>query len=107
MTTENFFSNIPNTIPDEIFDKIIHTKSLTIERIVSKGHASPKDFWYDQEGNEWVMVLKGHAQLRFAENTEVLEMKTGDYVNIPAHYKHRVEWTDANEKTIWLAVHYW
>jgi cupin 2 domain-containing protein len=107
MTTENIFSNIPNTIPDEIFDRIIQKKSLTIERIVSKGHASQKSFWYDQEMNEWVIVLKGHTRLRIAENNEVLEMKTGDYVNIPAHCKHRVEWTDANEETIWLAVHYW
>jgi cupin 2 domain-containing protein len=56
--------------------------------------------------NEWVMVLKGQARLRLAENNEVLEMKPGDYINIPAHCEHRVEWTDPNEETIWLAVYY-
>lgn len=106
MITKNVFSNIPDAIPDEIFDKIFQTKNITIERIISKGHASPTNFWYDQEKNEWVMVLKGHARLRFGENNELLEMKPGDYINIPAHCKHRVEWTDPNKETIWLAVHY-
>ncbi len=106
MIVENIFSNLPNTISDEILDKIIQTKNITIERIISKGHASPTNFWYDQEMNEWVIVLKGHARLRFAENDEILEMKPGDYVNIPAHYIHRVEWTDPDEETIWLAAHY-
>ena len=74
--------------------------------IFSKGHASPENFWYDQAQNEWLIVLKGHARLRFAEEDQAVEMKRGDYINIPAHCKHRVEWTDPNEETIWLAVHY-
>ena len=106
MIVKNFFSNIPNKIFDEIFNTIIQTKNISIERIISKSHASPKDFWYDQEKNEWVMVLKGHAKLKFLENDEMVEMKAGDYFNIPAHCKHRVEWTDPNTETIWLAVHY-
>jgi cupin 2 domain-containing protein len=106
MILENIFSNLPQKISDEIFNAIIQTKNITIERIISKGHASPKDFWYDQEMNEWVMVLKGHARLRFAEKDEVLEMKPGDYINIPAHCKHQVEWTDPKKETIWLAVYY-
>ena len=106
MILENIFSNIPQKISDEIFDAIIQTKNITIERIISRGHLSPPDFWYDQGKNEWVIVLKGRAKLKFAGNDEIVEMKSGDYINIPAHCKHRVEWTDLEEDTIWLAVHY-
>ena len=76
-----------------------------IERIVSQGHASPEDFWYDQDQDEWVLVLKGAARLRF-EGEEPVEMEPGAHVNIPAHKRHRVEWTTPDEPTIWLAVHY-
>lgn len=106
MMIENIFSNIADTISDEIFDNIIQTKNITIERIISRGHTSPKDFWYDQEKNEWVILLKGHARLKFLENYELVELKAGDYINIPAHCQHRVEWTDPHQETIWLAVHY-
>jgi cupin 2 domain-containing protein len=104
MIIENIFSNIPNTISNEIFDRIIQIKNITIERILSKGHASPTNFWYDQEKNEWVIVLKGHARLKFED--EIVEMKPGDYITIPVHCKHRVEWTDPKKETIWLAVYY-
>ena len=106
MTLENIFSNIPHEIPAEISDAIIQAPNITIERIISRGHSSPSDFWYDQNKNEWVIVLKGQAKLKFAENDELTELKQGDYINIPAHCKHRVEWTDPDEETIWLAVHY-
>ena len=72
--------------------------------IVSHGHASSEGFWYDQDENEWVIVLTGTARLRFEEET--VEMKPGDFVNIPSHRKHRVEWTTPGELTIWLAVFY-
>lgn len=77
-----------------------------VERIVSQGHASPGGFWYDQEQHEWVIVLKGKATLRFEADDKLLEMGPGDYLNIPAHKRHRVEWTTPEEPTIWLAVHY-
>ena len=106
MILENIFSNIPSKISNEIFELIFKNQKITIERIISKGHVSPINFWYDQEMNEWVIVLRGYARLKFAENDEMVEMKPGDYINIPAHCKHRLEWTDPNEETIWLAVHY-
>ena len=93
-------------IDKELFETIISSENLTIERIVSKGHRSPEDYWYDQDTNEWVMVLKGSAGLRFENEQEIVEMMSGDYINIPAHCKHRVEWTDPEVETIWLAVHY-
>jgi cupin 2 domain-containing protein len=102
----DLFSKLPNGIPDELFEEIVSTDLVRIERIVSDGHASPPGFWYDQEQNEWVMVLKGSAGLKFEGAEDILVLRTGDAINIPAHRKHRVEWTDPQEKTIWLAVHY-
>jgi cupin 2 domain-containing protein len=74
------------------------------EFIVHKGHKSPKGFWYDQQEHEWVMVLKGAARLQLEDR--VVELKVGDWINIPAHKKHRVEWTTPDEPTVWLAVFY-
>ena len=103
---DNIFSEIPKLISNEIFQEIIKTKAVKIERIISKGHSSPKNFWYEQEQNEWVMVLKGRARLRFQGTEGIIEMRPGDYLKIPAYCKHRVEWTDPHQETIWLAVFY-
>ena len=102
--TPNLFTDLPSQLPDELITILNDAADVRIERIVSHGHVSPKDFWYDQEQHEWVVVLKGTARLQF-EDGEV-EMKVGDFVNIPAHKKHRVEWTTPDEPTIWLAVFY-
>ena len=106
LTNSNIFSNTPSTISEEIFEAIVTTNEVKIERIISKGHVSPKDSWYDHSNSEWVMVLQGSAKLRFRENDEVIELYPGDHLNIPPHVKHRVEWTDPDQETIWLAVHY-
>jgi cupin 2 domain-containing protein len=106
MIPGNFFSNSPRQLTDEVFEDIINTKTVKIERIISRGHASPQNFWYDQDQNEWVMVLKGLAGLKFEACDEVIVMKPGNYINIPARCKHRVEWTDPDEETVWLAVYY-
>lgn len=100
MMTSNIFGNIPNQLPEELVETLFEATSLRIERIVSYGHASPDGFWYDQDQNEWVLVLQGAARLRFEGDMEPLEMKPGDYVNIPAHRRHRVEWTTPDEPTI-------
>ena len=101
---QNILSNIPAELPEEQIETLVRSGSVRIERIVSRGHASPEDFWYDQDENEWVVVLTGTARLRF-EN-ESVEMKPGDWLEIPAHKKHRVEWTTPDEPTVWLAVYY-
>lgn len=77
---------------------------MRIERIVSTGQASPPGFWYDQADDELVVLLSGAAQLRFEEGV-ALDMKPGDWVEIPAHVRHRVEATQAEPPTVWLAVH--
>ena len=104
MNSMNLFTELPAKLPTELFTTLLEADNLRIERIVSHGHASPEDFWYDQDQNEWVIVLKGAARLRFEDGT--VEMKHGDFLNIPVHKKHRVEWTTPDEPTVWLAVHY-
>jgi cupin 2 domain-containing protein len=97
---------IPKELPKEIFDTICSTEGVKIERIVSRGHASPEGFWYDQEKNEFVLVVRGSAGLKLENEDDIVVLKAGDYLNIVAHVKHRVAWTDSTCETIWLAVHY-
>ncbi len=106
MIIKNIFKNIPESIPEEIIETISETENIRIERIVSKGHSSPSGFWYDQDENEYVLLLKGSAGLLFEGKKEALVMRPGDYVDIPAHVRHRVEWTEPEKETIWLAVFY-
>ena len=101
----NIFDDIPAGLPAELVQTLLSTPGLRIQRIVSLGHASPEGFWYDQQDGELVLLLKGAARLRF-EGQEPIELQPGSFVNIPAHRRHRVEWTDPDHPTIWLAVHY-
>ena len=100
----NLFSELPTSLPSELVEVLAQSTNVRIERIVSTGHASPPDFWYDQDQAEWVAVLTGQAKLRFEHEPQPLHMKPGDHTLIPAHQKHRVEWTSPNEPTVWLAV---
>jgi cupin 2 domain-containing protein len=102
--TPNIFTELPCDLPEELFTKLLKAPGIQIERIVSQGHCSPDDFWYDQDQAEWVLVLKGAARIQFEDRA--LELRPGDVVNISAHQKHRVAWTTPDEPTIWLAVHY-
>ena len=102
--TTNLFAGLPRDLPEELFTTLLQVPGTRIERIVSHGHGSPAGFWYDQPEGEWVIVLKGAARLQFEEGTR--EMGPGDFINIPAHKKHRVAWTSPDEPTVWLAVHY-
>lgn len=100
----NLFDGVPASLSQEKVDNLLLSGQTRIERIVSTGQASPEGFWYDQEEEEWVMVLKGAARLRFQKDQQVVEMKSGDSIFIPAHCLHRVDWTSPDEPTIWLAV---
>ena len=102
----NILAAIPAQLPEELVEILLDSGSVRIERIVSHGHASPEGFWYDQHQCEWVVVLRGRAILRFEGDETRLELGPGDHVNLPAHRRHRVEWTTPDEPTIWLAVHY-
>jgi cupin 2 domain-containing protein len=101
----NLFAGIPDDLPEELVETLHSTPGVRIERIVSRGHASPEGFWYDQEQAEWVLLVSGAARLRF-EGEGPLDLSPGSFVSIPAHRRHRVDWTDPARPTVWLAVHY-
>jgi len=102
----NLLSDLPASLPEERFDTLLSRPGLRIERIVSAGHASPKDFWYDQPQDEWVCVIAGSASLQFEGEAAPRLLRDGDWIEIPAHVRHRVEWTDPGRPTVWLAVHF-
>ena len=104
MTPQNIFADLPEDIDQECIEELIKGRTCRIERIVSRGQASPPGFWYDQEEHEWVLVLCGQARLQFEGQAESVALAPGDHLQIPAHTKHRVEWTDPTVETIWLAV---
>ncbi|HUW84387.1 MAG TPA: cupin domain-containing protein [Phycisphaerae bacterium] len=106
MNAGNIFADVPAQLPDELFEDLLKTAAVRVERIVSRGQCSPEGFWYDQDRSEWVMVLKGRARLLFDGQDSPIELRMGDYINIPSHVRHRVEWTDPEADTVWLAVHY-
>jgi cupin 2 domain-containing protein len=106
MKKENFYEEIVPSMGEENSKKLFSAANVRVERIESFGHASPEGFWYDQDHPEWVLLLKGAAKLLFEGDDHPLTLLPGDYVNIPAHLKHRVEWTTPSEPTFWLALHY-
>lgn len=101
-TARSVFGDLPGLLSGESFSTIFDNGAVRVERIVSHHHASPPGFWYDQEEDEWVMVLRGSAAIEF-DDDRLVEIGAGDYLTIPRHVRHRVARTDA--QTIWLAVH--
>ena len=102
----NLFAPIPPHLTVELFQVLLETKDFRLERIVSAGQATPPGEWYDQDTYEWVVLLTGSAGLRFEDELEPRVLRPGDHLLIPAHHRHRVEWTDTTEVTVWLALHY-
>lgn len=92
------------SVNEEVLETLIKTPGLLVERIVSHGQTTVIGEWYDQAGDEWVLLLTGRAVIRF-ESDETIELLPGDYLFIPAHRKHRVEFTSADPDCIWLAIH--
>lgn len=103
METENLLQGIPVELRDEFCTTLVSEPGLRIERIISTGQASPPGFWYDQDEDEWVLVLEGCAVVEFADGDSV-ELQRGSHLRLPAHCRHRVAWTDPNRPTVWLAV---
>ena len=102
----NLLALLPNAEATERVDTLLTRPGLRIERIVSRGQASPPGFWYDQGEGEWVVLLAGAARLRFADETEAHLLRSGDWIDIAPHRRHRVDWTDPATPTVWLAVFY-
>lgn len=114
MDKTNLFENIPKELPEELIEVLAASENIRIERIVSKGQCSEENFWYDQDQNEFVLVVKGKAKLEFLDpnNTDQnksnpnkkVTLQEGDSILIKAHQRHRVSWTTPDSETIWLAV---
>jgi len=104
ISVRNLLDGIPGEVPEEMFSDILRTDRFRIERIVSLGHVSSPGFWYDQETDEWVLLVAGGATLGF-DDGRTIDLKPGDYLFIPRRCRHRVAWTDPERKTVWLAVH--
>lgn len=102
----NLFADLPVSAPDEIVGLLAAGRGVRIERIVSTGQASPPGFWYDQPQAEWVVLLSGSAVLRFADEPGPRVLNPGDHLVIAPRRRHRIEATDANRATVWLAVHF-
>ena len=100
----NLLRDLPDSRANEVIETILAAPAMRIERIVSQGQASPEGFWYDQPEAEWVLLLAGAAELRFGDEPEARLLGPGDCVHIAAHRRHRVEWTDPERPTVWLAV---
>ena len=102
----NLLVGLPAPGPDEAFEALAEGDGLVIERIVSTGQATPPGTWLSEDRHEWVVLLAGAARLQFAGEAEPRPLVPGHWVLIPAGTLHRVDWTSADEPTIWLAVHY-
>ncbi|ENN6811638.1 cupin domain-containing protein [Vibrio fluvialis] len=101
----NLFETIPAELLNEQFTDLLRHHHVRIERILSKGHTSPESGWYDQDEHEWVLVLQGCGTVEF-DNGESTTLNVGDYLNIPAHTRHKVCYTSPDQFTLWLAVFY-
>ena len=99
----NIFSNSEAASKEEIFNTLFSGKNINIEQIISSGQISPEEGWYDQQKNEWIVLLEGEAKLEF-ENKQIKQLKKGDYLLIAAHCKHKVIYTSVQPKCIWLTV---
>ena len=105
----NLFTDLPAkeaTPAAEIFDILLALPGLRIERIVSHGQCSPPGFWYDQPEAEWVLLVAGAALVEIEGEAAPRRLEAGDWINLPAHCRHRVAWTDPNLPSVWLAAHY-
>jgi cupin 2 domain-containing protein len=102
----NLFSDLPRRLAAERTDVLVETPDLRLERIISTGHVTPAGEWYDQDRDEWVVVLRGRARLRIEGEAGDRVLGPGDHVLLRAQVRHRVEWTDPGEPTVWLALFY-
>jgi cupin 2 domain-containing protein len=105
-TAHNLYARQTGALDAEVIEPLVEGTGCRLERIVSLGHATPPGQWYDQARAEWVVVLTGAAGLRFEDESAPRVLGPGDWLLIAAHRRHRVEWTDSEQPTVWLALHY-
>lgn len=105
LVANNLLTAIPEQLPEELFDCLHTNGKVMIERILSKGHCTPPGEWLNQAWDEWVLLVQGQATLQYQQDNQLFHLVSGDYLLIPAHTKHRVDWTPVDTTTIWLAIH--
>ena len=101
----NLLSELPAPGPGESFEPLLTAAGFRVERIASPpGHASPPGFWYEQAEDEWVLLLAGSARLAFADGADPADLTPGSHLHLPARRRHRVDRTDADQPTVWVAI---
>jgi cupin 2 domain-containing protein len=88
----------------ELFEVIATLDDARIERIITQKPYSSPGQWYNQEQDEWVVLLRGNATIEIRDQG-LIELRSGDYIMLPAHCQHRITRTSADPACIWLAVH--
>ena len=101
----NLFANLPVETNDEVFTELLSRPGARIERIVSNGQSTPEDSPFNQDHDEWVLLLRGSASL-WVDGDGEHDLHPGDHMLIPARRTHRVTRTAKDEPTVWLAVHF-
>jgi cupin 2 domain-containing protein len=101
----NLLAPVAGALREELVEELLRAPGARLERIVSRGHRTPDGRWYDQGWDEWVLVLAGRARLRVAGEAAPVALAPGDSLLLRAHVRHRVEWTDPDADTVWLALH--
>lgn len=94
----------PSADEPERLDTVLSRPGFRVEQILSTGQATPAGEWYDQSGDEWVLLMEGTATIAF-ENGIRCPLQKGDWILLPARLKHRVESTSSRPGCIWLAIH--
>lgn len=106
----NLFNSIPALFsgerPEELFETLAQSPNVKVERIISRGHTTPEGEWYDQSQDEWIVLLSGKARLRIEGESSPVILEPGDHLLLPAQLRHRVEWTDPEQNSVWLAIHF-
>jgi cupin 2 domain-containing protein len=102
----SLLAGIPAQLPTEQFETLLETGAFRLERILSRGQATPPGEWYDQDGHEWVLLVQGAARLRIEGQDAPVDLVPGDTLLLPAHCRHRVDWTPPDQDTVWLALHF-
>ena len=101
----NFFKDLPNTTDAEVIQKRCEAAGGYVERIITRGQITPPGQWYEQETDEWILLLQGEARLLFEDTGDEVLLQPGDELWIEAGRRHRVSWTLPDQVTLWLAVH--
>ena len=96
--------DLPTKLPqEELFEALVDNDNVLVEKVVSTGQITPEGEWYDQERDEWLIVFQGEGKLGYEDGSHI-KLTTGDYLFIPAHQKHRVEYTSTEPPCIWLTI---